>query len=113
MQVSNVMTAKPACCEPRTGLQEVARMTEQNDCGCIPVVSHEHSTVLVGVVADRHIVMRTIAQGRNPLEMTAEEVMSAPVSTAKRQESVEDCCARMEQRPMADSLAWGASVKEC
>jgi CBS-domain-containing membrane protein len=73
-------------------------MMEQNDRGCIPVVSHEHSTELVGVVTDRDIVMRTIAQGRNPLEMTAEEVMSAPVATAKPQESVEDCCVKMEQK---------------
>jgi CBS domain-containing protein len=98
MQVSDVMTSKPACCEPNTGLREVARMMEENDCGCIPVVSHEHSTELRGVVTDRDIVMRTIAQGRNPLEMTAEQVMSGPVVTAKPEESVEDCCVRMEEK---------------
>lgn len=108
MQVSDVMTAKPACCEPETGLQDVARMMEENDCGCIPVVSHEHSTELLGVVTDRDIVMRTIAQAKNPTEMTAEQVMSGPAVVAKPEESVEDCCARMEEKqvrriPVVDS----------
>lgn len=98
MQVSEVMTAKPACCEPGTGLQEVARMMEQNDCGCIPVVSHEHSSELLGVVTDRDIVMRSVGRGKNPLEMTAREVMSRPVVTASPEESVEDCCVKMEDK---------------
>lgn len=38
MQVKDVMTSDPACCTPDTPLPEVARMMEQHDCGCIPVV---------------------------------------------------------------------------
>lgn len=98
MQVREVMTTEPSCCEPDTGLQQVAQMMEENDCGCIPVVSHEHSTELLGVVTDRDIVMRTIGEGKNPMEMSAEQVMSVPVVTAKPEESVEDCCARMEEK---------------
>ena len=98
MQVRDVMTADPACCEPGTDLRQVARMMEENDCGCIPVVSHEHSSEVVGVVTDRDIVMRAVAQGRNPLDMKAEEVMSSPVVTAKPEESVEDCCVKMEEK---------------
>jgi CBS domain-containing protein len=73
-------------------------MMEENDCGCIPVVSREHSTEVVGVVTDRDIVMRTIAQGKDPMEMTAEQVMSRPVVTARPGESVHDCCVRMEEK---------------
>ena len=108
MNVQDVMTAGPACCTPETGLQEVARMMEENDCGCVPVVEDENSRELAGVVTDRDIVMRAVAQGKNPLDMTASEVMSTPVATATPEESVEDCCATMEENqvrriPVVDS----------
>jgi CBS domain-containing protein len=98
MTVREVMTSDPACCQPETNLQEVARMMEENDCGCIPVVRDERSRELVGVVTDRDIAMRAVAQGKNPVEMTAEQVMSSPVATATPEESVEDCCATMEKQ---------------
>ena len=97
MNVRDVMTADPACCTPETGLQEVARMMEENDCGCVPVVKDGNSRELAGVVTDRDIVMRAVAQGKNPVDMTASQVMSSPVATATPDETVEDCCATMEE----------------
>lgn len=108
MNVCDVMTADPACCTPGANLQEVARLMEENDCGCVPVVENESSRELVGVVTDRDIVMRSVARGKNPVEMTAEQVMSTPVATAKPEEGVADCCATMEANqvrrvPVVDS----------
>jgi CBS domain-containing protein len=107
MKVRDVMTANPACCTPETSLSEVARLMEENDCGCIPVVS-ENPGELRGVVTDRDIVMRAVAQGRNPVEMKAGDVMSSPVATATMDESIEDCCVTMEEKqvrrvPVVDS----------
>jgi CBS domain-containing protein len=98
MNVRDVMTTDPACCRPETSLRDVARMMEEKDCGCIPVVEGGNPGELRGVVTDRDIVMRTVARGRNPLEMTAGEVMSSPVATATPDESIEDCCVTMEEK---------------
>lgn len=96
MQVSDIMTENPSCCTPDTKLQEVAQMMEENDCGCIPVVEGD-TRKPVGVVTDRDIVTRAVAQGKNPVEMTASDCMSSPVVTVTPETSVDDCCRVMEE----------------
>ena len=97
MQVKEIMTGSPACCTPDTSLQEVAQKMVENDCGCIPVVEDEVSMKPVGVVTDRDIICRTVAEGRNPREMTAGDCMSSPVVTVTPETSVDDCCNTMEE----------------
>ncbi len=97
MKVKDVMTNNPACCTADTNLQEVAQMMVENDCGCIPVVENEETLKPVGVVTDRDICCRTVAEGKNPLDLTAGDVMSSPVATVTPEDSVDDCCRVMEE----------------
>jgi CBS domain-containing protein len=98
MQVREVMTADPACCTADTSLPAVARMMIDNDCGEIPVVDNAHSNVPIGVVTDRDIVCRTIANGLNPLDLTAADCMSKPIVTVTPDISIEVCCRIMEEK---------------
>ncbi len=97
MQVKDIMTREPACCMPDTNLQEVARLMVECDCGEIPVVENRQSMKPVGVVTDRDICCRTVAEGKNPLEMTAGDCMSSPCVTVTPEMGVEDCCRVMEE----------------
>ncbi|HMJ08117.1 MAG TPA: CBS domain-containing protein [Pyrinomonadaceae bacterium] len=98
MNVSEIMTADPACCTPDTALKSVAQMMIDNDCGCIPVVENEQSGKPVGVVTDRDIVIRSLAEGKNPLDLTASDVMTRSVVTVTPDISVADCCGLMEDQ---------------
>jgi CBS domain-containing protein len=91
MLVKEVMTANPACCVPETGLQEVAKMMVDHDCGEIPVVESKEKKNPVGVITDRDIVCRTVAQGTNPLDLTVADCMSKPCVTVTPDMSVEQC----------------------
>lgn len=97
MQVKEVMTASPACCVAETTLQEVAQMMVDHDCGEIPVIESKATKRPVGVVTDRDIVCRTVAQGRNPLNLTAQDCMSTPCVTVTEDMSIEDCSRVMEE----------------
>ena len=97
MQVKDIMTKNPACCTPDTNLQEVARLMVELDCGESPVVQSNQSMKVVGVITDRDITCRTVAVGKNPLEMTAGDCMSTPCITVTPEMSVEDCCHVMEE----------------
>jgi len=97
MQVKDIMTKDPTCCTPDTNLQEVARLMVEHDCGEIPVVENKQSMKPVGVVTDRDICCRTVAEGKNPLGMTAGDCMSGPCVTVTPEMSVEDCCRVMEE----------------
>ena len=91
------MTKDPACCVTETSLQETAKMMVDNDCGCIPVVENEENRKPVGMITDRDITIRTVAEGKNPLEMTAGEIMTEQVVTVSPDTSVEECCNKMEE----------------
>src|SRR5215813_6634566 len=69
----DVMTREPACCSPSTTLDLVAKMMVQNNCGEIPIVDTANRPV--GVVTDRDIVCRVVAEGKNPSAYTAETCM--------------------------------------
>jgi len=81
MTAKELMTPNPACCTADTTLQEVARLMVQHDCGEIPVIERKDMKKVVGVVTDRDIVCRTVAEGKNPLSLKAADAMSTPVVT--------------------------------
>lgn len=98
MNVSELMTKDPACCTPDAGLQEAARLMKEHDCGCIPIIEDQNSKKPVGVITDRDICCRTVAEGKNPLDLTVKEVMTSNVETVTKDTSVEDCCTLMEDK---------------
>lgn len=98
MRVKEIMTSDPACCTADTPLPEVARMMIDNDCGEIPVIDNQASKVPIGVVTDRDIVCRTVANGINPVELTAADCMSKPIVTVTPDMSLEECCQIMEEK---------------
>jgi CBS domain-containing protein len=92
VKVKEVMTYEPACCVVSTSLEDVAQMMVECDCGEIPVIDSEDSRKPIGVVTDRDIVVRTIACGKNPLQMTAGDCMSQPCVTVSPDTTVNGTC---------------------
>lgn len=90
------MTKNPACCTADSSLQDVAKMMIDSDCGCIPVVEDAKTKKPVGMITDRDIVVRTVAAGKNPLDLTASDAMSITPIVAKDDSTVEECCNLME-----------------
>lgn len=96
MDVTSVMTPNPASCGPEASLREVARMMLDNDCGEIPVV--DESKRPLGVVTDRDIVVRVVAEGRDTNDVKAREVMSTPPTTVSTDAKLSDVIDVMESR---------------
>lgn len=106
MDVRSVMTPNPACCKADTPLQDVARMMVDNDCGQIPVVNAANAPI--GVVTDRDIAIRIVAQGRDSNAACAQDCMTTPVNTVSADSTMAECCEMMEREqvrrlPVVDS----------
>ena len=84
----DVMTPDPACCSPTTTLDQVAKMMVQNNCGEIPVV--DMSDRPIGVITDRDIVCRVVAEGMNPMAHTVESYMTSSVITVSADASIDE-----------------------
>lgn len=98
MMVREIMTENPACCTADTNLKEVAQLMVQHDCGCIPVVENEATRIPVGVITDRDITTRVVAEGKNPLDLTAGDAMTPSVVAVTPDTTLEDCCNLMEDK---------------
>jgi len=96
MRVREIMSSSPVCCDPQSSLEDVAKLMVEHDCGDIPVVESGNSGRPIGMITDRDITCRTVAQGRNPLELHAADCMSSPVITVTPDTVIEDCCRTME-----------------
>jgi CBS domain-containing protein len=94
MLARDIMTADPACCSPDTPLDQVAKMMIQNDCGEIPIV--DQSSRAVGVVTDRDIVCRVVAEGKNPIGHTAASTMTSPAITVRADATIDEVVSTME-----------------
>lgn len=94
MLVSEAMTKPAKCCQPTTSLQDVAKLMVEGNCGEIPVASENGEAI--GVVTDRDIVCRTLAQGKDPMNLTAEDCMSSNVVTVNQESTIEVAIATME-----------------
>jgi CBS domain-containing protein len=76
MQIQDVMTADVSFVRPDTSILEIARKMRDGDIGSTPVVEDER---LVGMVTDRDIVVRVIAEGGDVRTKTARDAMSPGV----------------------------------
>ncbi len=98
MNVRDLMTKNPAACTPDTGLQDVATMMVEHDCGAIPVVENAPDGKPVGIITDRDITVRTVAVGKNPLQQRAADVMTHASVTVRPNDSVERAAELMEEK---------------
>ncbi len=96
MRVRDVMTKNPCCCTPDAPLHTVARMMAEHDCGAIPVVGDLFTRKPLGIITDRDIVLRAIAQGHDPMLLTARDCMTSPATTVVEETAISDCVEVME-----------------
>ncbi len=93
MRVSEWMTPDVRIAHPDETLREVARTMAEVDAGALPVGENDR---LVGMITDRDIAIRGIAEGKGP-DATVREVMSEDVRYCFDDETIEDVLRNMAE----------------
>jgi CBS domain-containing protein len=70
------MSRKVLTVDPQSTAADAAKLMQTNNIGALPVVSQGQ---MVGIITDRDIVTRGVAQGRDPNTLPVSKVMSQPV----------------------------------
>lgn len=97
MRAREIMTASPACCTPESTAYEAARLMAECDCGEVPVVETTESMQLVGVVTDRDLVVRGLAQ-RKGADATVRDLMTPDPFCCRPDDNVKDVERTMAER---------------
>jgi CBS domain-containing protein len=85
-QIREVMTAQPKSCGRDASVRDAAKLMAKEDVGPIPVVDGDR---LVGLVTDRDLVLRVLAEGRDPESTTVGEIASSDVVTVSPDEDLD------------------------
>ena len=84
-KVHEVMTDRPRVVTPETSVSEAAQLMKSDDIGSLPILDGEQ---LAGMVTDRDIVIRAIAEGKDPRGMPVREVASRELVTVNADEEL-------------------------
>lgn len=88
MKCIDVMTPNPVCCTVGDTISKAAQLMNQENVGSIPVVDHPQSMMLMGIVTDRDLAMKVLADNRNPQETMVEDVMTTNLVTCYSDDEV-------------------------
>jgi CBS domain-containing protein len=97
LRAADVMTDDPETVTADAPLMEAARKMRELDVGIIPVVEGEGSRRLRGVITDRDIAVRAVAEGKDANTTTVGDVMSTGVQTCNKNDSLSDVMQVMER----------------
>ncbi len=95
MQLKDIMSHDLKTVEPNTPLTWVAEIMKVNDIGSVPVVGDE---TIHGIITDRDILLRTLAEGKNPMTCSAADVMTHHAEALPQDATVRDAIDVMEGR---------------
>jgi CBS domain-containing protein len=90
MRVSHIMTHDPEAVTPDATLHEVAKRMRDLDVGIIPVVSDKQSRRLQGVITDRDIAVRAVADGKDVRKAQVSGYMTSEVESVRENDSIRD-----------------------
>jgi CBS domain-containing protein len=95
MLVKDIMTPHAEWIRADASLREVARTMRDKDIGCLPVGEHDK---LIGMITDRDICCRAVAQGLDPAACKAKDVMSKGITWCYDDQSDAEALELMEQK---------------
>jgi CBS domain-containing protein len=85
--IKEVMTRDVRACEPNATVVEAAKVMAQEDVGPVPLVEDGR---LVGIVTDRDVVVRVVAEGRDPNATAVKEIASTNLVTVSPDDDLDE-----------------------
>jgi len=95
MQVREIMTKNVEAIQTGSTIKEAAEKMKRFDVGAMPVFDDGEA---VGILTDRDITIRAVAEGHDPTRMSVKEVMTKEVIFCREDESVEYAADLMKQK---------------
>jgi CBS domain-containing protein len=90
----DVMTSDPECVNQGADLKEVARIMKERDTGVVPVV--DDGNKIIGLITDRDIVVRGLAEGKDLADCRVDELMTKQIRSVKEDTPIDEVLTLMQ-----------------
>jgi len=112
MPLKNFKKESPICCEDSTTIKEVARMMKSENVGAILVLKGMRP---VGIVTDRDLAIRCVADGMDCTKTPVGEVMTKTLATVSLEDGVHDVVEKMKSSrvrriPVVDGSGYAVGI---
>ena len=97
MKCSEVMTVNPSCCLVTDTVRRAAELMKSEDVGPVPIISDPENRRLEGIITDRDIVLKVVAEDRDPNTTRISEVMTIDVVTSRINDDAHKAVRLMEE----------------
>ena len=94
---SEVMTKNPVCCLPDDLVTKAAQLMKNEHVGSIPVIADEQTKKLVGIVTDRDLAIRIVAEGLDAKSTKVETIMTRNVVTCSAEDDLQKAVGAMSE----------------
>lgn len=94
MLVRQVMTSSVSWSSQNTSIVEIAQQMKNNDIGSVPICEGDK---LVGIITDRDIVLKVVAEGKDYRNFCAKDVMNTNIVTVKADQDVHEAADLMSK----------------
>jgi predicted transcriptional regulator len=88
MKIQDIMTKDPSCVTADATVREAAQVMSREDVGIVPVVDARSDNRLVGVVTDRDIAIRCVAEGKDGTCSVRDVMSTSKLATCAEDDDV-------------------------
>lgn len=97
---NDVMTRNPACCLQNDTVLKAAELMKSENVGAIPVVENEQTKNLVGIVTDRDLTLKIVAEGLDAKVTRVKAVMTHKVVTCRAEDDLQKALDTMAEHQL-------------
>ena len=91
------MTENPVCCLPNDSVSQAARVMRREHISPVPVVSDERTKEIIGIVTDRDLAIKVVAESRDPNRTTVGDVMTHAIVVCRESDDLSSALSAMEE----------------
>ena len=108
MKCREIMTKDPVCCLPDDEVQKAAQLMKDENVGVIPIIEDEDTKTLLGIVTDRDLALRVVAEARDLDSTRIKDVMTTGAVSCQPEDDLQKALDAMEENqvrriPVVDS----------
>jgi len=96
----SMMTKNPICCLPTDPVVKAAQLMKRENIGSIPVIENEQTRKLVGIVTDRDLALKVVAQEKDVKSTQVASVMSEMLVTCQAEDDIQKALDAMSEHQL-------------
>jgi len=96
---NEVMTKNPVCCLPNDKVTK-AKLMKSERVGSIPIIENEQTKKLVGIVTDRDLALKIVAEGLDAKSTKVDAIMTRKVVTCRAEDDLQKALDAMAENQL-------------